>query len=192
MAGKHILSLDIPQSSNCEILPIVDTSEYNKNLGVSCPELLITAPGFNAPKLINVNIVKDSDGEWETFGRLNLTACALGLQTTSCSSTRTSINDGIYVIKYQVQPHDKAFVEYNHLRVTEILTTYYKKLCELDVQPCQPTSEFQQVMAEMKYIRTLIDAAVAKVEYCQSPNEGLELYNFAKTKLKKITCTVCC
>ena len=154
--------------------------------------MLITAPGFNAPKLINVNIVKDSDGEWETFGRLNLTACALGLQTTSCSSTRTSINDGIYIIKYQVQPHDKAFVEYNHLRVTEILTTYYKKLCELDVQPCQPTSEFQQVMAEMKYIRTLIDAAVAKVEYCQSPNEGLELYNFAKTKLKKITCNVCC
>jgi len=192
MAGKHILSLDIPHSSNCEILPIVDTSDYNEDLGVDCAELLITAPGYNSPRLIKTSIVKDADGNWETFGRLNLTACSLGLQTTSCSSTRSSINDGIYIIKYSVSPNDKVYVEYNHLRVTEILTTYYKKLCELDVQPCQPSSEFQQVMAEMKYIRTLIDAAVAKVEYCQSPNEGLELYNFAKKKLKKITCDVCC
>ena len=37
-----------------------------------------------------------------------------------------------------------------------------------------------------------IDAAKAKVEFCQSPNEGMELYNFAKKKLKKITCTICC
>jgi hypothetical protein len=192
MAGKHILSLDIPQSSNCEILPIVDTSDYNEDMGVSCPELSITAPGFNAPKIIPTTVTMNSDGIWEGFGRLNLNACSLGLQTTSCSSSRNSINDGIYIIKYSVSPNDKVYVEYNHLRVTEILSTYYKKLCELDVQPCQPTSEFQQVMAEMKYIRTLIDAAVAKVEYCQSPNEGLELYNFAKTKLKKITCQVCC
>lgn len=192
MAGKHILSLDIPQSSNCEILPIVDTSDYNEDLGVDCPELLITSPGYNSPRLIKTTVVKDSDGNWETFGRLNLTACSLGLQTTSCSSSRAAIKDGIYIIKYSVSPNDKVYVEYNHLRVTEILTSYYKKLCELDVQPCQPSSEFQQVMAEMKYIRTLIDAAVAKVEYCQSPNEGLELYNFAKAKLKKITCDVCC
>ena len=44
----------------------------------------------------------------------------------------------------------------------------------------------------MYYIRTLIDAAKAKVEYCQSPNEGMELFNFAKKKLKKITCDICC
>ena len=74
MAGKHILSLDIPQSSNCEILPIVDTSDYNEDLGVDCPELLITSPGYNSPRLIKTTVVKDSDGNWETFGRLNLTA----------------------------------------------------------------------------------------------------------------------
>lgn len=192
MAAKHILSLDIPPSSNCEILPIVDTSDYTNNLGVSCPELSITAPGFNNPKIIETAVSKNDNGEWEGFGRLNLTACALGLQTSSCSTSRATIPDGIYIIKYSVSPNDKVYVEYNHLRVTELLSTYYKKLCELDVKPCEPSSEFQQVMAEMKYIRTLIDAAVAKVEYCQSPNEGLELYNFAKSKLKKITCEICC
>tara|TARA_R110000824_G_scaffold157403_2_gene330858 strand:- start:1249 stop:1827 length:579 start_codon:yes stop_codon:yes gene_type:complete len=192
MAIKHILSLDIPDSSNCELLPIVDTSQYDSNLGVSCPEISITAPGYTAPKIIETTVLKNSAGVWEGFGRLDLSACALGLQTTSCSSTRTSINDGIYIIKYSVSPNDKAYVEYNHLRTTEILTTYYKKLCELDVTPCEPSSTFKDLMGEMKYIRTLIDAARAKVEYCQSPNEGMELYNFAKAKLKKITCSVCC
>ena len=72
------------------------------------------------------------------------------------------------------------------------MSTYYDKLCELDVQPCEPSSEKQQLLAEMSYIRTLIDAAKAKVEYCHSPSEGMELYNFAKAKLKKITCSVCC
>ena len=195
MAIKHILSLDIPSgdcSSNCELFPIIDTSQYDSNLGVSCPEILITAPGYTSPKLIETTILKNSAGIWEGFGRLNLSACALGLQTTSCSSTRTSINDGIYIIRYSVSPNDIAYVEYNHLRTTEILTTYYKKLCELDVTPCEPSSTFKDLMGEMKYIRTLIDAAKAKVEFCQSPNEGMELYNFAKAKLKKITCSVCC
>jgi hypothetical protein len=195
MAVKHILSLDIPSgdcSANCEILPIVDTSQYDSKLGVTCAEISITAPGYTAPKIIETTIVKDASGEWDGFGRLNLNACALGLQSTSCSSTRKSINDGIYIIKYSVSPNDKTYVEYNHLRTTEILTTYYKKLCELDVTPCEPSSTFKDLMGEMKYIRTLIDAAKAKVEYCQSPNEGMELYNFAKAKLKKITCSVCC
>ena len=97
-----------------------------------------------------------------------------------------------YIIKYQVSPTDKVYVEYNYLRTTELLSAYYKKLCELDVQPCGPSSVKKDLLAEMYYIRTLIDAAKAKVEFCQSPNEGMELYDFAKTKLKKITCEVCC
>ena len=43
-----------------------------------------------------------------------------------------------------------------------------------------------------KDVDRVIDAAKAKVEFCQSPNEGMELYEFAKKKLKKITCSVCC
>ena len=36
-----------------------------------------------------------------------------------------------------------------------------------------------------------IDAAVAKVEYASNPNAGLELFNFAKKLLGKITCPTC-
>ena len=48
------------------------------------------------------------------------------------------------------------------------------------------------MISELKYVRTMIDAAVAKVEYCHSPTEGMNLYNFALKKLNKITCDSCC
>ena len=193
MAAKHILSLEVPDVANCEILRIYDTSTYADNLGIDCPELLITPPGFHQAALIKVEPNFD----------LNITACALtvggtantqtvSLQSTNCGTERVQLQDGIYIIKYSVSPNDKVYVEYNYLRTTILLSTYYKKLCELDITPCEPTSTRKQLLAEMKYIRTLIDAAKAKVEYCQSPNEGMELYNFAKKKLQKITCDVCC
>ena len=46
MAKQHILSLEIPAVSNCELLCIKDTSQYNKDLAVDCEELLITLPGY--------------------------------------------------------------------------------------------------------------------------------------------------
>jgi hypothetical protein len=185
MACKHILSLEAPTMSNCDIFTLTDTSTYCKNLKVDCPQIEITAPGYTAPKLIKVDITKSSSGEWNNFGTINLNACSLGLTTLDCTNTRTIIKDG-------VSPHDKVYVEYNHLRISEILAEYYKKLCSLQVKPCEPSSDQQKLLAEMKYIRTLIDAAKAKVEYCNSPNEGMELYTFAYNKLKKITCEICC
>jgi len=182
MAAKHILSLEVPTVANCEILKITDTSQYVSNLEIDCAQLLITLPGSAQVKPIDV--VPGFD--------LNINACALAIQSTGCEESRINLADGIYIIRYSVSPNDKVYVEYNVLRITTILSTYYKKLCELDITPCEPSSVKEQLLAEMKYIRTLIDAAKAKVEYCQSPNEGMELYDFAKKKLSKITCDVCC
>ena len=117
-----------------------------------------------------------------------LTACTLALQTTDCGTHNQKIPDGVYIVKYSVSPNSKVYVEYNHLRVTRLLTTYYEVLCELEVQACQPNSDKQALLAEMSYIKTLIDAAVANVEYCGSAEHGMQLYNYAKTRLNKIAC----
>ena len=178
MASKHILSLEIPAVSNCDLLCIKDTSQYSSELAVDCEELLITLPGFSVPVLIKVD--KDFD--------MCLTACTMALQTTGCGTTQENIPDGVYIIKYSVSPNSKVYVEYNHLRVTRLLTTYYEVLCDLEVQACQPESEKQSLLAEMSYIRTVIDAAVANVEYCQSAAHGMQLYNYAKSRLNKISC----
>lgn len=178
MAKQHILSLEIPAVSNCELLCIKDTSQYNKELAVDCEELLITLPGYTVPVLIKVD--KDFD--------MCLTACTLALQTTNCGVTQEKIPDGIYIVKYSVSPNSKVYVEYNHLRVTRLLNTYYEVLCDLDVQACQPNSTKQDLLAEMSYIRTMIDAAVSNVEYCQASAQGMQLYNYAKERLNKIAC----
>ena len=191
MANKHILSLEIPTVANCEIFRVKDTSEYTSNLYVDCEELLITPPGYNEGKVIKVK--KGFD--------LAINSCSLGIQTTGCSTTklgevisatRSEIPDGIYIIRYSISPNDKVYVEYNVLRITTLLSAYHKKLCDLDLKPCEPTLDRRDVLNEMSLIRTMIDAAKAKVEYCQSPHEGMELYNFAKKKLNKITCDMCC
>jgi len=178
MASRHILSLEIPTVSNCDLLCIKDTSQYSKDLAVDCEELLITLPGYSVPVLVKVD--KSFD--------MCLTACTLALQTTDCGTKQANIPDGIYIIKYSVSPNSKVYVEYNHLRVTKLLTTYYEVLCDLDVQDCQPASDKAQLLAEMNYIRTMIDAAVANVEYCQSSAQGMQLYNYAKERLNKISC----
>ena len=73
MASKHILSLDVIETANCSVLNVVDTSIYSDQLPVTCPELLITPPGFNAPVLIEVQ---------EGF-TLQLHKCSFWIQTTS-------------------------------------------------------------------------------------------------------------
>tara|TARA_B110000977_G_scaffold180179_1_gene239502 strand:- start:1430 stop:2005 length:576 start_codon:yes stop_codon:yes gene_type:complete len=178
MAKQHILSLEIPTVSNCELLCIKDTSQYSDDLAVNCEELLITLPGYSVPVLIKVN--KNFD--------MCLTACTLALQTKKCGTVQDRIPDGIYIIRYSVSPNSKVYVEYNHLRVTRLLNTYYEVLCDLDVNSCQPNSEKQSLLSEMSYIRTMIDAAVSNVEYCQSAAQGMQLYNYAKTRLNKIAC----
>lgn len=183
MANKHILSLEVPSVSNCDIFCIKDTSQYSSDLAIDCEELLITAPGFNSPALIKVQHGFD----------LCLNSCALSIQTSDCGSSRGNIPDGVYIIRYSVSPNDKVYVEYNHLRVTNLLAKYNHVLCDIDMKPCEPSSERAEVIAELNYIRTLIDAAIAKVEYCQSPQDGMDLYLYAKKRLDKIDCSaICC
>ena len=178
MADKHILILEIPTVSNCGLLCIKDTSQYSSELAVDCEELLITLPGFSVPVLIKVN--KGFD--------MCLTACILALQKIECGTVQQDIPDGIYVIRYSVSPNLKVYVEYNHLRVTALLTSYYKVLCQLNVQACQPESQKQALLSEMSFIKTIIDAAVANAEYCQSSAQAMQLYNYAKQRLSKINC----
>jgi len=41
-------------------------------------------------------------------------------------------------------------------------------------------------LAEMRLIKSMIDAAKAKVEYCHNPREGYELFVYALRRLEKV------
>ena len=118
--------------------------------------------------LISINLVFENETSKFTFGN--------------------HTPDGVYIIKYSVAPNDEVFVEYNHLRITKILNLYHEVLCGLHVDTCEPSSERWELIGEIHYIRTLIDAAVSQVEYCCSPTKGMDMYNYALKRLQKILC----
>lgn len=182
MASKHQLSLEMPDTNNIKVLRLFDTSLYSTDLPVDCGTLRITSPGFNLPVAIEVlpsfNIV--------------LNACSLGLQRTSCQDQSQPIPDGIYVINYSVSPNTNVFVEYNHLRVTQTANKYYNLLCDLEMSACEPDADVKEKLEELRLIKSFIEAAKAKVEYCHEPQAGMELLIYAQKRLNKYAAKCAC
>ena len=181
MASKHQLSLELPDTNNIKVLRLFDTSIYATGLPVDCGALRITSPGFNLPVgievLPNFNIV--------------LNACSLGLQRTSCTEASQPLPDGIYVINYSVSPNTNVFVEYNHLRTTQTTNKYFNLLCDLEMSACEPDADVKDKLEELRLIKSFIDAAKAKVEYCHEPSAGMELLMYAQKKLNKYAAECC-
>jgi hypothetical protein len=99
--------------------------------------------------------------------------------------------DGIYVIKYSVSPNDQVFVEYNHMRISYALNRYYKTLCDVDANACEPPLRTKQRLEALGLIKMYLEAAKAKVEYCHEPQKGMSLYNYALKLLNKLDCVNC-
>lgn len=182
MASKHQLSLELPDTNNIKVLRLFDTSLYAEGIPVDCGTLRITSPGFNLPVAIEVlphfNIV--------------LNTCSLGLQRAGCGERSEPLPDGIYIINYSVAPNTNVFVEYNHLRVTQTLNKYYNLLCQLEISGCEPDADIKEKLAELRLIKSFIDAAKAKVEYCHEPEAGMELLVYAQKRLNRYSTTCAC
>lgn len=179
MASKHQLSLEVPETNNIKILRLFDTSFYADDLAVDCGTLRITSPGFNLPVVIDV---------LPNFN-LVLNGCTLGLQRSGCGHSHQTIPDGIYVINYSVSPNTSVFVEYNHLRTSQITNKYYNTLAKIEAAACEPSADVKEQLAELRLIKSFIDAAKAKVEYGHEPEAGIELLTYAQKRLSKLSQT---
>jgi hypothetical protein len=181
MTVRHQLSLEILDVKNIGIFKITDTSIYSDSIDIDCENLQITVPGFTAP--VSFDVVSGFD--------LVLTACDLHLQTSGCNDSAKGLPDGVYNIRYSVSPNDKVFVEYKYLRVTELLNQWYTYLCQLEMGVCDPSADVKESLKELRLIKSFIDAAKAKVEYCHDAASGIALYNYAKDRLNKFPDTCC-
>ena len=185
--AKHNLSLEIPMTLNeCQMI-ISDTSMYSDGcINVTCPQLQITAPGFICATTITEPDISAG------FCNLVLNACDLELQSENCETILNSLPDGVYVIRYSVSPNEYVYVEYNHMRVTQLMKSYYNAMCEIKGCCDKPTKETNKLLRELADVKMYIEAAVAKVEFCHEPDSGMKLYTYAKNLLSKITCTDLC
>ena len=174
--AKHLLSLNIPDVNNPYYFTVKDQSVYAQGLGVSCGELLITPPGFNNPVVFQVN--QDFD--------MNYTACDLQVQFGGCGTTFSPLPDGIYDIRYMIAPLGSVFVEYNFLRLTNINNTYYNLLAKLEIALTDPDQVILDNLAELRFIRSLLDAAKAKVENLHDAPGGKDMLAYAQKRLARL------
>jgi hypothetical protein len=189
MAYKHQLSLEIPDTNNCTIFRVQDTSVYSENVPITCPTLEIVPPGFNQGVVIDIQVAPTTTSSFSYI----FNSCILGLQTTGCGDTLQYLPDGVYYIRYSVSPNDKVFVEYKYLRVCQILNKYFNELCKLEMAACEPHADVKEQLKELRLIKSFIDAAKAKVEYCHDIDKGNELLMYADKRLNKyMTNDGCC
>lgn len=184
MASKHQLSLEVPDTNNCSVFRIFDTSLYAEDIPVTCATLSITSPGFNTP--VNIDVLPNFN--------LVLNGCTLGIQGSGCGVRSERIPDGIYMIRYSVSPNDKVYVEYNHLRVCQITNKYFNELGKLELAACEPEADVKAQLEELQLIKGFIDAAKAKVEYSNSPHQGMDLLMYAQKRLDRFnnnSCSTC-
>lgn len=181
----HDLNLEMPFVSNPKVLKIFDTSIWDENTPSTEIELSIVSPGFKTPVIFNVK---------RGFDKL-FNCSTLGIYPVTNLKDLTDIPDGIYIIKLTNKYlTDEEFVEYNHLRQTKILGDWHKALCKLRLNDCDNlTKDIEEERKRLYQIKAYIDAAKAQVEYCNAPNEGLELQLYAKSLLDKYskTCKSC-
>lgn len=181
--AQHVLSLEVPDTLNKSIIRLADTSVYSSSVALECPLLQIAVPGFNTSIAIP-NVEPE-------FCNLVLTACDLGLQNTECGTTYGELPDGIYIIKWSVSPNDVVYVEYNHLRITQALVMIRNAYCNLDLGVCDPPADKKKKLEDLQFIQSLFEAAKSYVEYCHTPDKGMQLYSYAMKLLKKFDCSPC-
>lgn len=183
--SKHVLSLEIPDTMNKCIFRVVDTSVYATGIPVTCPLLQITVPGFIHP-------VNFSTPQIEPGFSANLTACDLELQNTNCGTEFMDVPDGIYIIKYSVEPKEYVYVEYNYLRTTCADNRVKQIYCNIDLGACDPPASVKDKLNQIRLIQQYLKAAKAYVEDCRDPKRGMELYKYAVSLIDKMECSTGC
>lgn len=180
----HTLILSIPESNDCRVQNIFDSSIYNSSYIISNAILEVTPPGYDCPVILNTS---------KNFNIL-LNTSNLHLSQSSNGLIVNNLPDGIYHYKYSIDPNLRSFVEYDVLRTCKIMSKYRDAIRNIfDKRSTYTFDIFNQKLNSLLYISHLIEAAKAMVaDDNQNNSSAIELYNEANTLLKDYNnCDVC-
>ena len=179
------LALDIENKGDCNTFHITDSSLYNSALPVTCGILEVTPPGKCASVFF----------EPLPGFHLILNASLLKIQLATNYQSLGALPDGVYYIKYSINPNDKLFVEYYYLHDQKQYNTYIQAACSLFHSKCDMTKkEYSEKVKELGTIKTLIDSTRYLAMNCNDPEGAKELYAEVSEQLKKFKtdgCTNC-
>lgn len=184
----HQLDITYHNTYNCKTLKIEDNSVYDSTLPVKNIILEIKAPGQTS-----YNHFVQSKKDWKsiTFNCSSLKICC-----AKKPETLSVLPDGIYDIKYSIDPNLKSIVEFSHMRVCQLMSNYIKLVGLFLSNKCNNSlADNEAIEKELITIKDTIDSAVYAVEECLDNTLGLELYSEASKRLNKINdgnFTSCC
>lgn len=176
------LSLHIPETFDLKTIKIDDNSIY-KNTPINTI-LEIRAPGSS------VYIIFYLDAGWKNT---TLNCVDLKLCSANCVGTTANLPDGIYDIRYSVDPNLSTLVEFQHFRITSLLKRYTSTVCSFfNKKADYKKSQYKDLMDMLIEINFTIYAAKYKAEECLEKQEALELYEKASELLNQFDNGYCC
>lgn len=171
---QPILDITLIPTYSLKTMGIADISVYPTGYNISNPTIEITAPGMKKiaisfiPK--TVNIINSNT--------INLT-CVLSI------SQLASLPDGIYTLKYSVNPVQTNFVEKSFMRVDNLECKYAAAFLYLDLDDDSFKDIHKEKIKKLKTVRMFIDGSVAAMNECDA-NLAFKLYKKAQEMLDAI------
>lgn len=175
----HQLDITYHNTYNCKSLRIEDNSIYEKDLEVLNPILEVKPPG-----LISYVAFPFPNKNWKSK---TLNCSSLKICCGKKPATLSVLPDGVYHLKYSVDPNRKCMVEFCHMRICLIMCDYMKIVCSFFSEKCcSSQKERDALQKELLSIKDMIDGAIYAVEECLDNQLGLELYEEAKKRINRI------
>lgn len=177
------LNLYIPETYDLCTIRIEDNSIYS-NLPVTNPILEIRTPVDSCYIVFNNPF---------TCKSAILTCADLNLCTTDCTGRNAHLPDGIYDIRYSINPNLHTMVEFIHFRTTSLVKRLASTLCNFFSKKADyKKSQYNELLNQLIEIQFLITGAKWKAEECLEKEEALELYESAVEKLNQFDNGSCC
>jgi hypothetical protein len=171
----HKLDIIPLQNKNCKTLVIQDASIYDILFPVTNTILEIKPPGQSC--FIPFNLLTG----WcsKTFNCIDFNLCCL-------SDEISVLPDGIWEIKYSVDPNVATMVEGNYMRVCQLMSTYIKTIGVFLSNKCNYNKhEILCIEKDLLEIKNLIDNSVFAAEDLLDNTSAIELYDEASLRLNK-------
>jgi endonuclease III len=109
----------------------------------------------------------------------------LEINNTECKLT--ILPDGIYEIKFSIDPNEKYMAEFNHMRVCKLMSNYIKLVgLYLSNKSSNTNRENEEIEKEFTTIKEIIDSSVYAVEEYLDNSLGLDLYEQASKRINNI------
>ena len=177
----HTLSITYANNTACKALTLQDASIYDAIAPLQNSILEIKPPGKSCFTAFNLLTGWCS----KTFACIDFDLCCI-------SDDITVLPDGIYEIKYSVDPNLSTMIELDHFRVCNLYKNYLYAICELRSNKCSYSHKAYKLKTKSLYdIKNMIADAVILVEECLDKESGIALYEEAKLLLNAKGCPTC-